>query len=360
MSRPIPKVSPPTFHLDIRDPDSLRGYLERRNFPQTDSPLTLEKAGEGNMNCVLRARFADGSVIVKQARPWVEKYPSIAAPIERAASEARFYRRVSREPDLAARLPRLLDCDEDSSILILEDLGAVSPVGDCYQGTGFLAPQELTGLADFLAGLHGLEVASEERADFRNWKMRQLNHEHIFDLPMRTDGSLAAMLDGITPGLHEAGEVLRQNSEYQKAVKELGHRYLHLDGAALLHGDLFPGSLLRGREGKLFVIDPEFCFLGDPEFDLGVFYAHLLLSGHPAETAAFWLAVALQDRPDAKPLTLQYAGVEIMRRLLGVAQLPVSLPLEAKRSLLEQSRRFVLAGSVGCEKLNTRSSQREE
>ena len=43
-------------------------------------------------------------------------------------------------------------------------------------------------------------------------------------------------------------------------------------------------------------------------------------------------------------LVFQYAGVEIMRRILGVAQLPVRVSLEAKRRLLEQSRAMVLRG----------------
>jgi 5-methylthioribose kinase len=44
-----------------------------------------------------------------------------------------------------------------------------------------------------------------------------------------------------------------------------------------------------------------------------------------------------------KSLALQYAGVEILRRILGVAQLPGSLSLETKRDLLKRSREFVLA-----------------
>jgi 5-methylthioribose kinase len=112
----------------------------------------------------------------------------------------------------------------------------------------------------------------------------------------------------------------------------------------LIHGDLFPGSLLQMGPGQLRVIDPEFSFCGDPEFDIGVFYAHLLLSRHDDGTASFWLQAALEDTPHSEPLVLQFAGVEIMRRILGVAQLPVRLSLEAKRRLLEQSRAMVLRG----------------
>ena len=54
----------------------------------------------------------------------------------------------------------------------------------------------------------------------------------------------------------------------------LGERYLRQNGSSLIHGDLFPGSLLQTGSGELRVIDPEFCFCGDPEFDIGVFYAN--------------------------------------------------------------------------------------
>ena len=95
--------------------------------------------------------------------------------------------------------------------------------------------------------------------------------------------------------------------------------------------------------GQLRVIDPEFSFCGNPEFDIGVFYAHLLLSRHEDDTASFWLQVALEDTPHSEPLVLQFAGVEIMRRILGVAQLPASLSLETKQHLLERSREMVFS-----------------
>jgi 5-methylthioribose kinase len=55
------------------------------------------------------------------------------------------------------------------------------------------------------------------------------------------------------------------------------------------------------------------------------------------------LQVALEDKPHSESLVLQYAGVEMIRRILGVAQLPVSLSLETKRDLLERSRKMIVA-----------------
>ncbi len=333
------------FHLDPEDVSALQAYLIDQDFTRSGDALQVSKAGEGNMNCVLRVVLPQQSLILKQARPWVEKYPSIAAPVERAASEARFYQMVGKNPDLAAMMPRLLAFDPDAALLILEDLTPVRPLSDCYEGTR-LDRRNLTELARYTSCLHAMSVPQAERPSFQNLAMRQLNHEHIFDLPLRTDGTLSKMLESLTPGLHEAGDFLRRDRRFCETVKSLGERYLRADGPSLIHGDLFPGSLLRKSDGTLRVIDPEFCFCGDPEFDIGVFYAHLLLSDHEEGTASFWLTASTAGTQLSKPLAVQYAGVEIMRRILGVAQLPGSLSLASKRTLLERSRGFVLHESL--------------
>ena len=80
--------------------------IGRPGFGRAGEALTAERAGEGNMNCVIRVKLPARSLILKQARPWVEKYPSIAAPIERASAEARFYRFAAQDADVAAMMPR--------------------------------------------------------------------------------------------------------------------------------------------------------------------------------------------------------------------------------------------------------------
>jgi 5-methylthioribose kinase len=44
-----------------------------------------------------------------------------------------------------------------------------------------------------------------------------------------------------------------------------------------------------------------------------------------------------------------YAGVEIMRRLIGVAQLPLAYGIDRKRTLLRHSRRLILEPHQGLE-----------
>jgi 5-methylthioribose kinase len=332
------------FQLNREDLTGLKTYLIERGFAQPDETVVAELAGEGNMNCVIRVRLPGGSLILKQARPWVEKYPSIAAPVERAASEARFYRFATRESLIAAMMPRLLEFDEKAALLVMEDLFAAEPLIDCYQGSRQFSQRQLNELAKYTFALHSLVVPANERDGFRNTAMRRLSHEHIFDFPLRDDGALSEMLERITPGLDHVAADLRQDRKYCDIVRTLGDRYLQQDGPSLIHGDLFPGSLLQTGTGELRIIDPEFCFCGDPEFDIGVFYAHLLLSGHGEDALTWWLKDALQGHEYSDSLVFQYAGVEIMRRILGVAQLPVRASLEAKRRLLEQSRAMVLQG----------------
>ena len=332
------------FQLDREDLPGLQAYLVERGLAQAGEGVAAELAGEGNMNCVVRVRFADRSLVLKQARPWVEKYPSIAAPVERAASEARFYRFAMRDSLVGAMMPNLLDFDGKSALLVMEDLFAAEPLIECYRGSRRFNQRQLNDLVQYLSALHSLVVPANEREGFHNTAMRRLNHEHIFDIPLRRDGALSDMLERITPGLDRVGDDLRQDRRYCDIVAKLGERYLRDEGPSLIHGDLFPGSLLQTASGELRVIDPEFCFCGDPEFDIGVFYAHLLLSEHGEDAVSWWGQAALENQKHSDSLVFQYAGVEIMRRILGVAQLPVRLSLEAKRRLLDQSRTMVLRG----------------
>ena len=118
-------------------------------------------------------------------------------------------------------------------------------------------------------------------------------------------------------------------------------------GTTLIHGDFFPGSWLAGEPG-VFVIDPEFAFFGPPEFDVGVFLAHLIL-GSQGEAASQNLQESyLPPHRFRWPRAVQFAGVEIMRRLVGVAQLPLAIDLDQKMNLLDRSRAMVLGQGGRC------------
>lgn len=320
---------------------ALKAYLVRRGLATASETLWLERAGESNMNCVWRAHLPGRSIILKQARPWVEKFPSIAAPVERAEAEARFYSLTGHDPVVAARMPRLIHHDPDAHLLVLTDLAPVVSLQACYTGEHCLDVARIDDLARWLDRLHRLEIPAADAEAFRNRSMRVLNHAHIFDLPLHREGPFDGLLDKITPGLSIVARELRADTACVTQIAALGRRFLNLDQPSLVHGDFFLGSMLLTPNGEVRIIDPEFSFGGDPEFDLGIFYAHLILSGQDPDLGDRWLEQTMRAGDRNLALVRRYAGVEIIRRLIGVAQLPLELALAAKRELLERGRKLV-------------------
>jgi 5-methylthioribose kinase len=306
------------------------------------------KAGEGNMNLTLRVTLSSGrTVILKQSRPWVEKYDFIAAPGPRANLEAAFYRKVAGYPAVADKMPRLLGQDPHAYAFATEDLGAAADLFSLYTTEasapgGGLSDADLTTLASFLRALHDAFRGHFDR-ELCNHEMRDLNHAHIFALPISTHSPMPDdKLDALSPGLASAAHELKADSHYTSLVFSVGEAYLIAQGPCLLHGDFFPGSVLRLASGELRVIDPEFAFFGPPEFDLGVFVAHLALARQSQRLAQTFLsAYGMCDLA----LLSRIAGIEVMRRLIGVAQLPLSTDLD-RSALLRKSKDAVLSGDL--------------
>jgi 5-methylthioribose kinase len=329
--------------IDPADTPAIERYLiDAGLFPDSARPMTVARAGAGNMNLTLRVAGANRqTLIVKQGRPWVEKYAHIPAPFERTLVEADFYRAVAAHASVSRQMPRLLHVDERHHLIALEDIGAAGDCTTIYGGQP-LASSTLADLLTWLSALAEVRLSPKDRHRFQNRAMRALNHEHIFDFPLRAANGL--QLDAITPGLDDAARALKADSAYCERVLALGRRYL-ADGATLVHGDFFPGSWLPAS-GSIRVIDPEFCFCGDPEFDCGVLAAHLIFADAPPahlETVAREVVARRLD----PALVAGYAGVEIMRRLIGVAQLPLDADAVRKRGWLSKSRQLVLEPERG-------------
>lgn len=318
------------FFLDT-DVKHLGDYLGRRGWLETgECILDGSIAGQGNMNCIVRVTTSRRTFILKQSRPWVEKYPEIPAPFNRALVEAEFYKLVSGTP-AAEFMPKLNWIDGESRLLCLEDLGALCDFTDMYGGLPMQASEQ-ERLCLFLSTLHRL------RGSLPNREMRALNHQHIFALPFMPENKLD--LDRFTPGLRRLAEGVKANRALGIRIAELGKVYLS-GGDFLLHGDYFPGSWLRSASG-VKVIDPEFGFSGMREFDLGVMLAHLLICGSADALASLASSYAQWNDLDQR-LVRGFAGVEVLRRLLGVAQLPLGLDLRQKQLLIEQAVSMVLA-----------------
>ncbi len=308
-----------------------KSYIKSLDFLAAEEEiLDASKAGEGNMNVVLRLKSnKNKTYILKQSRPYVEKYPQIAAPQDRILSEIAFYTAIKNNVLLNSISPQIIHIDEEHHVLIMSDLGIATDFMGIYQDSNLLTTAHLKDLMGYLSALHSLKVD-----DFLpNTEMKQLNHEHIFNFPFDSQNNFD--LDTVQIGLASLGQEFKENQELKNKIGSLGEKYLK-SGSSLLHGDFYPGSIMQTSTG-LKIIDPEFAFMGDPEFDLGVLKAHLLLAGN--KTAENFL----ENYPLETNILLlnAYAGVEILRRILGIAQLPLKLDLNAKKKLCYEARQMI-------------------
>lgn len=329
---------------DLTDRDALADYLERQGWLRADELIReCGPAGDSNMNLVLRVRTDRRSIVVKQGRPWVERYPQIPAPADRTGVEHEWYTLVGGVADLAAAVPTVLGYDPVERVLCLSDLGTGGELSRVYAGTA-LTEQQAGALVDWLGRLHATFVDDDRARRLVNRQMRVLNHEHIFAVPVTGMGAPDA--DRVLSGLGRLARQLRADTAFTARIAALGELYLGA-GTTLLHGDFFPGSWLATAGGTVSVIDPEFGFFGPPEWDVGVMLAHLAMADQPdglttlvreryvATTAFDW---ALADA---------FAGAEITRRLLGVAQLPLRADLARAGALLDTARQLVTGRAVG-------------
>ena len=291
----------------------------------------VEMPGEGNMNVVLRITTNKRSFILKQSRPYVKKYPDIEAPLERIGVEYQFYRSL-KDPSIRGNFPRIMAYNPSHYLMQLEDLGDCRDLTYWYEDRN-IAPDELQKLVGILSSIHSQEAPG----DFpENLELRKLNHQHIFVLPFLEENGF--LLDDIQKGLQALADHYKKDRKISEAVRTTGNLYLK-QGKVLLHGDYYPGSWMS-KKNKLFVIDPEFSFLGFPEFDLGVMTAHAIMAtGDPAYSKTIHTLYAGKVRAD---LVSRIAGIEIMRRLIGLAQLPLERTLEEKEYLLSVARKMIL------------------
>ncbi|MDP6376648.1 MAG: phosphotransferase [Pseudomonadales bacterium] len=326
--------------LDIERPREAVALARLEGWISADEDIQcLTVAGEGNMNQTLRAHLGTRRVILKQSLPYVARYPDIPAPIERLDTEAQFYALTATDARLMQHMPTPIGYHRPSHLLCLEDLGSGSDRTDLYEmRTGNVRDSDLPLLIAWLGHLHKAIPAQ----GLANMSMRVLNHEHIFDIPLKSDNGVQ-----IAAELRPFQAELLADDNLRDSAECLGEIYLgnrtHTSTPALLHGDFYPGSWLRTDSGGVGVIDFEFAFEGPSEYDYGILQAHLTFAGiSPADQQALINAVS---KPDgfSPALARAFAGMEVIRRILGVAQLPLTTDVSTLLVWLRAARDGVLA-----------------
>ncbi len=327
------------FTLNAQNLPALQAFLKDRKWIGPDEEvISASKPGEGNMNYTLRLRTNFRTFIIKQSRDYVEKYPQIPAPAHRAVIEGEFYELIQEHDDLRVFTPEVNNIDSEAHIIALEDLGESSDFLHLYQQDAVIETPDLAAVIDFASILHKEFNTRHVEATIANRDMRKLNAEHIFHYPFLLDNGLN--LNDITPGLQEVAMPFKQNSSLSGHIEALSEVYL-ADGDFLLHGDYYPGSWLRTLDG-VRIIDPEFCFFGPAEFDVSVMLAHLIMAEQPQIRLHLIPQTYRRPRSFDEALMWRFTGVEIMRRIIGLAQLPLTLSLDKKAALLTDAEKMIL------------------
>ncbi|WP_044642729.1 S-methyl-5-thioribose kinase [Risungbinella massiliensis] len=247
-------------------------------FDQVDQ-LEINEIGDGNLNYIfhLVEPATSKSLIVKQALPYAkvvgESWP---LTLDRARIESESLKKAAElVPEL---VPQVLYTDHTLALTVMEDLSSHTILrkgliaGKRYpklaEHIGTYTAQTLFHTSDFF--LHPF-AKKELVKEFLNPELCKITEDLVL-----TDPFFDHETNEIPKVLHPIVKELWDDQELKREVAKLKFQFL-TEAEALLHGDLHSGSIFVTEESTK-VIDPEFAFVGPIGFDLGQFFANLLLN----------------------------------------------------------------------------------
>jgi len=247
-------------------------------FPD-NAHLTCEEIGDGNLNLVFRIvdEKSQKGIIIKQALPYAkvvgESWP---LTLKRATIESNALRTfASYVPEY---VPKVYYSDETLAITVMEDLshlqiarkglieGKTYPLLSHHIG-------EFIAKTAFYTSDFGLNQQEKKQLvqTFVNPELCKITEDLVF-----TDPFFDHETNSFENELSDDVKTLWEDSALKLEAAKLKRKFL-TEADVLLHGDLHTGSIFASDE-ETKVIDPEFAFYGPIGFDLGQFFANLLLN----------------------------------------------------------------------------------
>jgi 5-methylthioribose kinase len=240
---------------------------------------SIQEIGDGNLNLVFIAKGPDGSVVTKQALPYLrlvgEGWP---LPLSRSHYE---HLALTHQARVAPGLvPEVHHYDAELALIVMEHL---TPHQVVRKGLvrGLSYPRLAEDVAEFLAAtlFHGSALgqpAAQHKATIAafagNDGLCRITEDLIFTDPYRD----APLNRWTSPQLDGLAAELRADAALKTAVQARKHQFITC-AQALIHGDLHTGSIMATADSTK-VIDPEFAFVGPMGFDVGAVLANLLLA----------------------------------------------------------------------------------
>ncbi|VAW12380.1 5-methylthioribose kinase [hydrothermal vent metagenome] len=254
------------------------------------SQWTAREVGDGNLNFVFIVTGPKGSVIVKQALPYVrlvgESWP---LPLSRAFYEYHALTRQGlRDPQ---SVPEVFHFDEAQALIVMEYLTPHIILrysligGNRHEGLG-------RRLGEFCARtlFRGSDLAmdaADRKADLAlfagNGALCDITENLVFSDPYFD----AEMNRHTTPQLDRIVATLRADIDLKVEVQHLKAAFC-ANAETMLHGDLHTGSVMVAAD-EAIVIDPEFVTYGPMGFDIGMlisnfFMAYYAQPGHASKS----------------------------------------------------------------------------
>jgi 5-methylthioribose kinase len=240
--------------------------------------FSVEEIGDGNINFVYRVSCEEGgSVIVKQALPYIrvigEGWPLTQ---DRIRIEAEVLQQQAIH--CADLVPEIYHFSAERCAIVMEDIGQLTNLRDLLiAGTELpkLSLQMGRFLADTLYFSSDFYLKSPDKralvARFANPDLCQITEEVFFGDPYCDHPR-----NNVSEGVQTAAKALWQRRDVKAVVAELKATFTS-HTQCLVHGDLHTGSVFADRN-QTRVIDPEFAFVGPAGFDIGLYFANLLLN----------------------------------------------------------------------------------
>lgn len=243
------------------------------------SQWSADEVGDGNLNLVFIVKSPQSSVIVKQALPYVRLVgDSWPLPLTRAFFEYHaLIRQAARDPGM---VPEIYYFDEQQALIVMEFL---SPHIILRQS--LIKGDHTDGLANAL-GLFAARTlfrgsdlsmdAMERKADLAlfagNGELCDITENLVFSDPYFD----AEMNQHNTPQLDGIVARLRADIDLKVEVQHLKSKFCN-NAETMLHGDLHTGSVMvTGDDAR--VIDPEFVTYGPIGFDVGMMLSNFLMA----------------------------------------------------------------------------------
>jgi 5-methylthioribose kinase len=241
----------------------------------------VEEVGDGNLNLVFIVKGTEGTVIVKQALPYVRLVgDSWPLPLKRAFFEYHaMTRQAAHDP---GRVPQILYFDETQALIIMEFLSphiilrhqmmAGKKVDDLGSVIGIFCARTAFKSSDLSM------VTKQKKADLAlfsdNVELCDITENLVFTDPYFD----AEMNQHNSPRLDKYVSELRSDQSLKVEAQHM-KRAFSAKGECLCHGDLHAGSIMvTPSEAK--VIDPEFAFYGPFGFDIGMLIGNYLMAYH--------------------------------------------------------------------------------